>query len=448
MPDTPLTVAYDEADVTPPLGGSMPGYFRDRAATGVLDPLKAKVLYLRQGEESVALVACDLIGMGASLVARIRAKVKEVSKSPPRHVWVHCTHTHTGGMLPRADGFTSDAETIYPGFYAGKVDDRWVQQMIDRTADAVARAAGAAKEEKKVTLHTGVEKTVAHYRRYVMKDGSVRTNPGRGNAEVVRPAGEIDPRVHVVRCESARTLAVVYGLHPDCVGGTQFSADFPHHMTEVLRHALGAEWRVIFLNACCGNINHIDVNDPKQKGGPEESKRIGEALALAVLEALKKGQPLGAGPLAAATKEVACKLRKPADEDVKHAEELLKAYKETGKGNPFGFNDLYAPAALVLARTKDREHRAEVAALRLGPLGLAFLPGEVFVELGREVEDGSPFKPTRTIGLTNGSMGYIPTKRGYAEGGYEAGYRSARYEPDTGHTWAKSAAGLLKGMAG
>src|SRR5262249_27225301 len=148
--------------------------------------------------------------------------------------------------------------------------------------------------------------------------------------------------------------------------------------------------------------------------------------------ALKKEQPLTGRPLVAKTREVTCKLRKPKPEDVKEAEELLRTYKQTGK-NPFGFNELFAPAAVVLAKTKDREHPAEIAALRLGSFGLAWMPGEVFVELGREVEAASPWKPTRTIGLTNGSMGYIPTKRGYAEGGYEAGYRSARYEPDTGH---------------
>jgi hypothetical protein len=345
-------------------------------------------------------------------------------------------------MLPRSGGFTSDAETIYPDFYPGKVDQMWVDQMIDRTAAAVADAAKAAVPEQKLTLHAGAEKTVAHYRRYLMKDGTVRTNPGRNNPNVIRPAGDIDPRVHVLRFESARTLAVIYGLHPDCVGGTRYSADYPGHLASVLRHALGAEWNVLFLNACCGNINHINVNDPKQKSGPDESKRIGDRLALAALEALKKSEVLRP-VLKAATKEVACKLRRPLPADVRQAEELLKTYKETGK-NPFGFNELYAPAALVLARTKDTEHTAEIAALRLGSFGLAFLPGEVFVELGGEVEDASPWKPTRTIGLTNGSMGYIPTKRGHAEGGYEAGYRSARYEPDTGHRWAAAAADLLK----
>jgi hypothetical protein len=423
----------------------MPGYFRDRKATGVLDPLRAKVLFLAGGDESVALVACDLIGMGAPFVRRIRDKVKALAKAPPRHVWVHCTHTHTGGMLPRSGDFTSDADAIYPGFYAGTPDEKWAAEVVERVARAVAAAARDAAVETKLTLHAGAESTVAHYRRYVMKGGAVRTNPGRGNPNVVRPAGEIDPRLHVLRFADRRVLAVIYGLHPDCVGGTRYSADYPHHLTEVLRHALGASWRVVFLNACCGNINHIDVKDAKQKSGPEESKRIGEKLALAALEALKKGTPLE-GLLRARSREVACKLRRPDPADVREAERLLKLAKAGGKGG-FGFNELYAPAALVLARTKDREHKAEIAALRLGSFGLAFMPGEIFVELGREVEEASPLKPTRTVGLTNGSMGYIPTRRGYAEGGYEAGYRSARYEPGNGHAWAAAAAGLLKEMA-
>src|SRR5947209_19236118 len=151
MQDNPLRVAYEEADVTPPRGGSMPGYFRDRQATGTLDPLKAKVLYLSQAGESVALVACDLIGMPAPLVGRIRKAVAARLKTPPRQIWVHCTHTHTGGMVPRAGSFTSDAEAIYPNFYAGRVDEKWVGQLVDRTAAAVVRAAGRAAGEKRIT---------------------------------------------------------------------------------------------------------------------------------------------------------------------------------------------------------------------------------------------------------------------------------------------------------
>jgi neutral ceramidase len=444
MPET-LLAAYDEVDITPPLGGSMPGYFRDRQATGVLDPLKAKVLYLAQGMTSIALVACDLIGVPGPLVRRIRDATTKACRTPPRFVFVHGTHTHTGGMVPRAGTYTSDAETIYPGFYAGQVDEKWVQRLVDGIANTIRQAIGRAREEKRLTLHTGRETTVAHYRRYQMKDGTVRTNPGRNNPNVVRPAGQIDPRLHVLRFEAAKIVAVIFGMHPDCVSGTRYSADYPHHLTETIRQALGNDWRVIFLNACCGNINHIDLNNAKQRSGPDEARRIGERLGVVAVGTLQQGQPVALEPLRAATREVTCRLRRPTAEDLKQAEELLRNPNDP-KRNPLGFNELYAPAALVLARTKDREQRAEIAALRLGSFGLAFMPGEIFVELGREVEEASPWRPTRTIGLTNGALGYIPTRRGYAEGGYEAGYRSARYEPDTGHRWAQTAAELLKEM--
>jgi hypothetical protein len=443
MLNVPLVAAYAETDITPPLGTSMPGYFRDRKATGRLDPLKAKVLAMRQGKETIALVACDLIGMGASFVSQIRERVGD----PSMTTWVHCSHTHTGGFLPRADAFTSDAEEIYPNFYEGEADASWTKQLPENIARAVKRAVSELKEEKQLTQHLGHQRTIAHYRRYVMKDGSVRTNPGRNNPNVVRAAGEIDSRVHVLRFESNRLLLVIYGMHPDCVGGTKFSADYLHHMTEMLRHSLGAEWRVLFLNACCGNINHVNIQDANQKSGPEESQRLGQLLGLAVLESLKEPKPLVVDRMQAKRVQVTSRLRRPSDADVKEAEALLARHKATGAGNPFGFNELFAPAAVVLAKTKDREHQAEIVALRLGSFALAGMPGEIFVELAHEVEAASGFKPTRTIGLVNGSMGYIPTRRGHAEGGYEAGYRSARYLPETGHEWARAAAELLRSMA-
>jgi hypothetical protein len=51
------------------------------------------------------------------------------------------------------------------------------------------------------------------------------------------------------------------------------------------------------------------------------------------------------------------------------------------------------------------------------------------------------------IGLTNGALGYIPDAKAYEDGGYESGYRSARFEPNNGHKWAETAVRLLKALA-
>ena len=70
----------------------------------------------------------------------------------------------------------------------------------------------------------------------------------------------------------------------------------------------------------------------------------------------------------------------------------------------------------------------------------------ILIRKAREIERGSPFQPTRTIGLTNGAMGYIPHREAYTQGGYEASYQSARYEPENGHRWAAAAVRLLRAM--
>ena len=227
------------------------------------------------------------------------------------------------------------------------------------------------------------------------------------------------------------------------VSGNRYSADYPAHLTTRVRELMGKEWSVLFLNAACGNINHIDVNNAKQGHGPEESARIGAALGDVAVSALGRAQPMEADVLAFNSRTVRSRLRAVPVQVVRDAERLIR--DDPAKAQDF--NGLFAPAALVLGKTKDREQPAEISAMRLGSFGLAAMPGEIFVELARQVAHDSPFDPTRVIGLTNGALGYIPHAAAYAEGGYESGYRSARFEPNTGHAWGAAASELLKKLA-
>src|SRR5439155_20789858 len=64
------------------------------------------------------------------------------------------------------------------------------------------KALSARVPESRVVLGMEREDTIAFYRRYVMKDGSIRTNPGRGNPDIVRPAGD-DARTQLGDGETA-----------------------------------------------------------------------------------------------------------------------------------------------------------------------------------------------------------------------------------------------------
>lgn len=440
LQDRSLTVGFGESDLNAPLGASMPGYFTDRKADGVLDPLMAKSVYLRHGKVEGALVVLDLVGLNAPEAARCRAAVSKRSGIDPRNTWIHATHSHTGTMIPRF--YTSDAETIAPKIYLGTYDPAWLDQLPDRVADAVAAAKSSARATSANLGQTTAEK-VAFYRRFKMKGGGVQTNAGR-RPDALGPAGEVDPRLNVLRFPESKTLIVIYGMHPDVVGGTKYSADYPFHLCERVKETLGRDWGVLFLNAACGDINHIDVSNPNQKKGPEESRRLGRLLGEAALRAIEKPEVIEVNALGFASKRVPSRLRTVPEAEVKEAERILK------EGDPKKatvFNGVHATAALVLGRTKDRELDAEISALRLGPVGLAAMPGEYFVELARIVMHDSPFETTRVIGLTNGSLGYIPHEAAYAEGGYESGYRSARFRPGTGELWARTAVELLQRLA-
>ncbi len=47
------------------------------------------------------------------------------------------------------------------------------------------------------------------------------------------------------------------------------------------------------------------------------------------------------------------------------------------------------------------------------------LPGEIFVQLGLTIKNGSPFRQTMIAELANGSVGYVPNRVAYPQGNYE-----------------------------
>jgi hypothetical protein len=82
----------------------------------------------------------------------------------------------------------------------------------------------------------------AFSRRYFMTNGSVVTNPGKLNPDVVRPEGIVDREIGVL---AIRQRSGIVGLlanicnHADTVSGSRISADWPGFMERRLRELLG-----------------------------------------------------------------------------------------------------------------------------------------------------------------------------------------------------------------
>ena len=72
-----------------------------------------------------------------------------------------------------------------------------------------------------------------------------------------------------------------------------------------------------------------------------------------------------------------------------------------------------------------------ISTLAIGrSLAFAGFPGEPFTQIGVDVKAKSPFALTVVSCLVNGSCGYMPSTRAYAEGGYEV--MSSRYAASVG----------------
>jgi neutral ceramidase len=72
------------------------------------------------------------------------------------------------------------------------------------------------------------------------------------------------------------------------------------------------------------------------------------------------------------------------------------------------------------------------------------LPGEIFVELGLSIKQGSPFKQTMIAELANGSIGYVPNRVAYPQGNYEV--VSARCAEGSGEKLVDEAIKQLRGQ--
>jgi len=84
----------------------------------------------------------------------------------------------------------------------------------------------------------------------------------------------------------------------------------------------------------------------------------------------------------------------------------------------------------------------EIQALAVGEVAFVGIPGELFVELGLNIQRQSLFPYTVVVNCAHDDNDYIPTRRAFAEGGY--GPTAALLAPGAGEEMAEQALRLLR----
>jgi hypothetical protein len=431
-----LKAGAAQVRITPPAGVPLAGYYNNRYATGVHDDLHAKALILDDGRTRAALVACDLIGLPRPLVEKARSLIEAGTGIPASHIMISATHAHTGPVIHSgASRYNLSGEPL-------ELARRYAEGLPALIAEAAGRANRALKPVR-LSSGRGAENTVAFNRRFHMADGSVGWNPGKLNPKIVRPAGPVDPEVGIVLAESENGEALAayinYALHLDTVGGLEISADYPFTLARLLSQAKGPSLITLFTLGCAGNVNHIDVRTKDPQKGHGEAERIGTALAGAVIRALPELKHVE-GRLGARAATVLLPRPRVLPEEVEKARAVAATF---GKPDAAPFLELVnAFKVIEVAESGGKPLEAEVQVFGLGKdLAWVALPGEIFVELGLEIKRRSPFRQTIVVELANGSPGYIPDRKAYAEGAYEV--VSARVAEGSGEFLVETAVRLL-----
>jgi len=195
-------------------------------------------------------------------------------------------------------------------------------------------------------------------------------------------------------------------------------------------------------NGTSGNINNINFRggQPKQPLFGQ-MRLVAHRVAQAVHEAQGKIEHKEWAPLKALQTEITLGVRKPTTRDYQWAQGVLSTTSQL-----LSPDEVYARETVLM-----NDFPGEVAlilqALRIGDVGVAAIPCEVFVEIGLDLKKNSPWKPSFTISLANGYNGYLPTVEHFQLGGYETWRaRSSYLETNAAPKIYNTVLGLLKNL--
>lgn len=238
-------------------------------ATKVHDPCFAKVLVLRQGENSVVLVTLDAVAIGTigyvpnDFLPSLRSRLNEELQVPAGNVLVNASHCH--GHVQR---------DLVPAVMQA-VHEAW------KKIEPVRIGSGSTTESR-----------ISENRRVILKDGR-QVDMRRAYAfawdEEIDSTGPIDSQVGLLRLDrlDGRPLALVYNfachpiMNPPARGS---SADFPGAASHLLETAFDGEAMAFFIQGCAGDINPVRY---KEVHVFPDATPLGYFLGVSVLDAIQ-----------------------------------------------------------------------------------------------------------------------------------------------------------------
>lgn len=405
-------------DVTPlDLPVIVNGGMTERVIEKIEDRLHARCLVLDDGTAQIAIVIVDSCMMPRDLLDHAKEMASKATGIPTAHMLIAATHTHSAPSVFGCLG--SDVDPKYATFLPGQIA-KGIQQ------------AHANLQPARIGWAVGRNDTNVASRRWLMKPGIAPTNPhsgkandrvmmhpGPANKNAVAATGIIDPDVPVLAVQTldGRPLAVLTNYSMHYVGAPNISADYFAVVCDKLtEHLRPAEDKIPFValhsNGTSGDQWLMDYTQPRRM---YDRFSVGADLAASAYEAYQRIFYYDWVPLVMAEQKLEVGVRQPSAEELAAAKELCETFADR---KPKTVPEVYAREAVLLAELPPTRE-LKLQALRIGELGIAAIPNEVFSSTGLMLKIESPLPTTFTIELANGCFGYIPPPKQHKLGGYE-----------------------------
>ncbi len=419
-------VGFSRVNINPMMGIDVNGYFIERKADGILDDLEANIIAFQLKKKRAIMVSADLCDLRRGIYERIRDAIMEKTRVRKDMIFISATHTHTG---PTTNPIKVED---------GSLEEEYSRFLIKRIADGAFFAINDLKPAK---MGYGVSeaKNVAFVRRFRMKDGSIKTNPGVDNPQIVAPVGDVDERVSVLRFdrENAETVVLVnFANHPDVVGGCKISADWPGFLRRTVEKSID-NTKCLFFNGAEGDVNHVNVHPrggdlngmfmdfDDVSRGYEHAKHIGYVIAGAVMQIYLKVKYVPVDSIDGMIKSIKIPSNRPDPKDLplakKYNELHLQGRDEEIPYKAMMLTTVVAEAARMVRLENGPDYfETNLSALKIGPVAFMGIAGEPFTGIGRGIKEADDFELVIPCCLTNGDEGYFPMQEAYDEGGYEA----------------------------
>ncbi|HOS94296.1 MAG TPA: neutral/alkaline non-lysosomal ceramidase N-terminal domain-containing protein, partial [Armatimonadota bacterium] len=385
----------------------------NRKSIAVRDRLWARAVAIREGETTLVLVSCDIIGVTRSITRHVRALVGEATGLPPAAIMVHCTHTHSGPATHPIHGW-------------GTPDPPYLSILPHRIARACIEAVGDLSDA--TLAHAEVPCQGVALNREYDQDAPPLEEVLRDDWRPAKPE-LVDATCHVLTFRAGQRLrgfASYYGCHPVvCCETTRYiHGDYAGVATNLLeRENPGAVG--LFLQGAQGDINSCVVHKPEPEAllaldviaaRYANAVRAGVAAAhpvevsglrFALREARFPERPIGLERLREWLAEQEAVAAAPGASDADREVRMAAVYAESLRG-----------IIPVIESGRPTRPPTELQGLRIGPIAVLGTPFEMFRAIKCEVVEQSSAPVTLVMGLTNDSNGYAADRTTAARGGY------------------------------